>query len=164
MGTNSSGGGAMSLKLAQILSDEFTTENTFENLSATFMHNFSENEYMLCGEIVSFMLRNDDLLPFQHQKAAALFLLYDMFKGGPLHVNPFARIFVSVICSQSSENLKHFICHVTNLPQYPLMNTLNEMFKKSPKSLMAELATIPIERVPDSKLFIAGVGMLPKKK
>ena len=163
MGTNAPGvGNNLNMKLAttlsRILSDDFTSENTFENISVAFAHYFHETEFMVCGEMISFMLRNDDLLPYQHQKAAALYLLYDMFKGAPLHMNPFARMFVGVICSPASKSLKHFVGHVTSLPQSPLMNNFNEVFKKSPKNLMAELSTVPLERVPDSKLFMAGVG------
>ena len=152
----------VSMTLARILGDEFSCENSLDNISTTFHHQITEADYFQVGQTIEFMLRNPDMLSTKHQKATALFLVYEMFKSEPLYLNPFADIFVEALEVHSSMSLRIFCSHLANVhTDQGITNAssvLHEMLRKTPKLLVHEFESLSSQSILDVKAFLTGMG------
>ena len=128
---------------------------TFEQISAQFQHNISKSNYLRVGNALVLLLQNRDLIPTPQQRLIILFLFSDMYKSEqqPIHMNPFAPVFISILQNHNGENLstqKHFhwlISPVTQHERWFVQTLINDnskdFIKKTPNQILqSSLPTI----------------------
>ena len=152
----------VAVALSRILGDEFSCENSLDNISATLNHYVSDADTYQVAQTIDFMLRHPDMLPTKHQKATALFLMYELFKSEPLYFNPFAHVFVEMLDNQSPMSLRIFCSHLANvhgdLGDSPASSVLHEMLRKTPKILVHEFESLSSQAILDTTSFLSAVG------
>ncbi|XP_063716768.1 CCR4-NOT transcription complex subunit 11-like [Symsagittifera roscoffensis] len=152
----------VAVALSRILGDEFSCENSLDNISATLNHYVSDADTYQVAQTIDFMLRHPDMLPTKHQKATALFLMYELFKSEPLYFNPFAHVFVEMLDNQSPMSLRIFCSHLANvhgdLGDSPASSVLHEMLRKTPKILVHEFESLSSQAILDTTSFLSAVA------
>ncbi|XP_002131305.2 CCR4-NOT transcription complex subunit 11 [Ciona intestinalis] len=106
----------MSLSLKELsnllgfLQEEEIANQQFESFSPALQKaGFNKQDHFRVGSSVVLLLQHKDLLPGQHQRLAAIYLLFDMYKNEPMAANPFAPVFIHLLQpggqdEQSSKN------------------------------------------------------------
>ena len=125
-------------------------ENSLDNISATLNHYVSDADTYQVAQTIDFMLRHPDMLPTKHQKATALFLMYELFKSEPLYFSPFAHVFVEMLNNQSPMSLRIFCSHLANvhgdLGGSPASSVFIKCYGKLPRYLCVSLNLYPVKQ------------------
>eukprot|EP01112_Ceratiomyxa_fruticulosa_P004056 TRINITY_DN1439_c0_g4_i1.p1 TRINITY_DN1439_c0_g4~~TRINITY_DN1439_c0_g4_i1.p1 ORF type:complete len:460 (-),score=90.73 TRINITY_DN1439_c0_g4_i1:55-1434(-) len=79
--------------LLNLLSED---DKPFETLSTTFHRTFNKPDHFKFGCTLFYMLQ-DNLLRKPSHRLSAFYILYDLYKGEPLNVNPFLPIFLDTL-------------------------------------------------------------------
>lgn len=127
------------------------TALTFEQISSQFYQYVPKSDYLRLGNALVLLLQNRDLTPIPQQRLIIFFLFHEMYKNEnqPIHLNPFAPVFISVLSNHPGENLpnlKHFhwlISPVTAHERWFVRNLLlhhqtnsRDLFKKTPNQIL----------------------------
>ena len=64
---------------------------------------FLQQDHFHIGCSIVILLQHKDLFPGQHQRLAAIYLLYDMYRNEPIAANPFAPVFIHLLQPSSHE-------------------------------------------------------------
>ncbi|KAJ1524164.1 hypothetical protein ONE63_010691 [Megalurothrips usitatus] len=83
--------------LLGILSEESVERLTLEGLTLQLHQAFQKQDHYKVGCALALLLQQPDLLPRPSQRLAAVVLLYDMYKGEPMALNPFTTVFVHLL-------------------------------------------------------------------
>lgn len=83
--------------LLGILGEENTESHTLEALSAQLHQYFSKQDYYKVGCAIVLLLQQADLLPKPTQRLAAIYLLYELYRGDSMAINPFATVFIHLL-------------------------------------------------------------------
>uniref|UniRef100_H2YS72 CCR4-NOT transcription complex subunit 11 n=1 Tax=Ciona savignyi TaxID=51511 RepID=H2YS72_CIOSA len=104
----------MSLSLKELsnllgfLQEEEIANQQFESFSPALQRaGFNKQDHFRVASSVVLLLQHKDLLTGQHQRLAAMYLLYDMYKNEPVAANPFAPVFTHLL--QPSGQDEHII-------------------------------------------------------
>lgn len=128
-----------------MLKEDSVASMPFENIGSTLQRiGFNKQDHFRVGSALVLLLQNQDQLPGPHQRLAAIYLLYDMYKSDPTASNPFAGVFVHLLQNSVSNNSeiiggklppispseKLFLSQLISLPN-------KDLFKSTPKQILA---------------------------
>jgi hypothetical protein len=130
--------------------DTCGTSLTFEQISNEFQHEISKRDYLRVGNALVLLLQNRDLTTTLQQRLIIFYLFIDMYKNEqqPIHMNPFAPVFLSVLQSKEENGLttsKHFHWIISPVTQQErsfvnsLINNHNnskDLLKKTPNEIL----------------------------
>lgn len=83
--------------LLGILSEETVERLTLEGITLQLHQAFGKQDHYKVGCALVLLLQQPDLLPRPSQRLSAIVLLYDMYKGEPMALNPFTTVFVHLL-------------------------------------------------------------------
>ncbi|XP_034237775.1 CCR4-NOT transcription complex subunit 11 [Thrips palmi] len=84
--------------LLTILSEETVERLTLEGITLQLHQaGYGKQDHYKVGCALVLLLQQPDLLPRPAQRLAAIVLLYDMYKGEPMALNPFTTVFVHLL-------------------------------------------------------------------
>lgn len=128
-----------------MLKEDSVASLSFESIGSALQRiGFNKQDHFRVGSALVLLLQNQDQLPGPHQRLAAIYLLYDMYKLDPTASNPFAGVFVHVLQNSVSSNVemtggklppispseKLFLSQLISLPN-------KDLFKCTPKQILA---------------------------
>uniref|UniRef100_H2YS73 CCR4-NOT transcription complex subunit 11 n=1 Tax=Ciona savignyi TaxID=51511 RepID=H2YS73_CIOSA len=137
----------MSLSLKELsnllgfLQEEEIANQQFESFSPALQRaGFNKQDHFRVASSVVLLLQHKDLLTGQHQRLAAMYLLYDMYKNEPVAANPFAPVFTHLL--QPSGQDEHIICNSKN-QTYPTAFGKIPPLTLQEKSFLSQLISGP---------------------
>ncbi|KAF4532253.1 hypothetical protein B566_EDAN004340 [Ephemera danica] len=92
--------------LLGILGEENIESQSLEALSTQLLQSFSKQDHYKVGCALVLLLQQSDLLLKDPQRIAAVTLLYSLYKGEALALNPFAFVFVHLLETGKEEDGK----------------------------------------------------------
>lgn len=132
--------------LMTLLREDMVSTASFETLGSTLQRlGFNKPDHFRVGSSLVLLLQNRDLLSGPHQRLAAIYLLYDMYKSEPVASNPFAAVFVHLLQNTSSsvETQQNTIGRIPPIsaPERVFLSQLialpnKELFKRTPKQIL----------------------------
>lgn len=135
--------------LLGILNDENIDSQTFEALSTQLHQCFTKADFFKVGCALILLLQQPDLLPKPAQRIAAICLLFDLYRGEFMGMNPFASVFIHLVhppeeTSKMSPRKLEYAGHLPRLSQVEknflvqlLTNPTKEHFKKTPSQVLS---------------------------
>nr|CAB3232181.1 CCR4-NOT transcription complex subunit 11 [Phallusia mammillata] len=102
----------MSLSLKELsnllgfLQEEEIVNQQFDSFSSALQKSgFNKQDHFRVGCAVVILLQHNDLWPGQHQRLAAVYLLYDMYRSEPVAANPFSSVFIHLLQPSTEEKV-----------------------------------------------------------
>ncbi|XP_065348212.1 CCR4-NOT transcription complex subunit 11 [Cloeon dipterum] len=89
--------------LLGILSEQNCETQQMEAVGNQVLQCFNKQDYYKVGCAVVLLLQQSDLLLRNSQRVAAISVLYSLYKGEPISMNPFAGVFIHLLESSSPE-------------------------------------------------------------
>lgn len=130
--------------LMLMLREDSVETMSFESIGSTLQRiGFNKQDHFRVGSALLLLLQNQDQLPGPHQRLAAIYLLYDMYKSEPTASNPFAGVFVHLLQNSATSNSeisggklppitpseKLYLSQLISLPN-------KDLFKCTPKQIL----------------------------
>lgn len=139
--------------LMTLLREETVSTATFDSLGSALQRlGFNKQDHFRVGSSLILLLQNRDLLPGPHQRLAAIYLLFDMYKAEPAASNPFAAVFVHLLQNTQSSTISN---------DFPVMGKLPPISGPE-KAFLSQLISLPnkelFKRTPKQILFSEGDG------
>lgn len=148
--------------LLSILAEDSVAVSSFETIASSLHQLFNKNEHFQIGSAMLMLLQQPDLLPSTSQRIVVLFLLYEMYRTGPIANNPFAPVFIHVLSPNNEENR---VCGLESLPTlsqaeksflYMLITSPSrDLLKKSPRQVLVMDFTGGAQNIDLSSLQLA---------
>jgi len=160
---------ALSIKdatnLLGFLDEDEIANQSFDSFGAALQKvGFNKQDYFRIGSAIVIFLQHPDLLPGSHQRLAAIYLLYDLYRGEHPSANPFASVFIHLLESSTSkkcldEDFHHpHINYLVNFGKLPQIspeekNFLTQLISSPHKDLLKKTPKIVIStKVEDLKV------------
>ncbi|XP_063238228.1 CCR4-NOT transcription complex subunit 11 [Bacillus rossius redtenbacheri] len=83
--------------LLSVLSEENTETQSLEYLASQLHQCFTKQDHYKAGCALTLLLQHPDLLPKPGQRLAVITLLYELYRGEPMAMNPFATVFIHLL-------------------------------------------------------------------
>ncbi|XP_044747245.1 CCR4-NOT transcription complex subunit 11 isoform X2 [Coccinella septempunctata] len=98
--------------LLSILDRDYVMTRTLETLSNEVHKKFERTDFFKVGNVIILLLQQD-MLPEPEQRLAAVTLLYEMYRGEPLALSPFAPVFVHLLDQKANLNVIGHLPRIT---------------------------------------------------
>lgn len=142
--------------LLGLLDEKEVTNQSFDSISSSFQRvNFNKQDHFKVGSAIVIFLQHQDILPLPHQRLAAIYLLYDLYRNDHFSTNPFASVFIHLLQPTNKGEMEHQtevgqVNYLVNFGKLPLItpeekNFLTQLItspnkdlmKKTPKSILS---------------------------
>ncbi|KAK3927295.1 CCR4-NOT transcription complex subunit 11 [Frankliniella fusca] len=140
--------------LLGILSEETVERLTLEGITLQLHQAFAKQDHYKVGCALVLLLQQPDLLPRPAQRLAAIVLLYDMYKGEPMALNPFTTVFVHLLHppDEMGKTSMRKLEYAGEMPRISAVekNFLAQLVTSTSRELLKKTATQVINSEPSS--------------